>query len=110
MDKGVRSREPAFRAAWQSPLGHFRLKTQEDQPAKVSDGFGQKVNDEEFVKVISAVGRKASQSGGVCRLDAVAAVASNIRYFGSAAMGDFGLHEPRPRVSIALLVKSPRLV
>ena len=33
----------------------FSVKHQEDQPAKVSDGFGQKVYDEGFVKVISAV-------------------------------------------------------
>jgi hypothetical protein len=31
----------------------FLVKHQEDQPAKVSDGFGQKVYDEGFVKVIS---------------------------------------------------------
>ena len=33
----------------------FSVKHQEDQPAKVSDGFGQKVYDEGFVKVISSV-------------------------------------------------------
>ena len=38
-----------------SGIGAIQVKTQEDQPAKVSDGFGQKVNDEEFVKVISSV-------------------------------------------------------
>ncbi len=32
----------------------FSVQTQEDQPAKASDGFGQKVNDEGFFKVISA--------------------------------------------------------
>jgi hypothetical protein len=47
---------PAFPAAGYLFSRHFQQNTREDQPAKVSDGFGQKVNDEGFVKIVLAIG------------------------------------------------------
>jgi hypothetical protein len=47
--------DPAFPAAGYLFSRHFQHNTREDQPAKVSDGFGQKVYDEGYFKVISSV-------------------------------------------------------